>query len=122
MKNRSRFIAISLIATLLSGAALPALAQRPGNVRGAGQVGCGEFLEDRKRDRYVHFYTQWVAGFVSGYNLYSNQASVQSIPDDATIDAYLLKHCRENPLDGIARASGHLIRDLGGYNPPGLKK
>lgn len=122
VKNGSRFFAIASTAILLHVVAPPALAQWVANARGAGTVGCGEFLEDRNADRYKQYYTQWVMGYLSSYNMYKSQTALQTIPDEATIDAYLQKHCRDSPLDGIIRATMFLIRDLGGYSPPGLQK
>lgn len=122
MKNRSRFFAIASTAILLHVVTPPAWAQRAALVRGAGLTGCGAFLEDRKLDRYKQFYTQWVHGYLSGYNIFSNRVALQKIPDEATIDAYLQKHCRDNPLDDVMGATVFLIRDLGGYSPPGLGK
>ena len=122
MKNRLRFFTIAATVVLLNVITVPAWAQRAAGVRGAGNVGCGEFLEDRRLDRYKQVYTEWIAGFLSGYNIYSNQVALQTIPDEATIDAYLQKHCRDNPLDKITRAAFFLIRDLGGQSAPGLRK
>lgn len=92
-------------------------AQRVANARGLGLVGCGEFLEDRKSNAYQQSYAQWVTGFLSGYNLYSVQPKLTRLPDEATIGAYLEKHCRDNPLDTLMPAAMGLIKELGGFNP-----
>lgn len=122
VKNRLLFFTVAATVILLNVMTVPAWAQRAATIRGAGNVGCGQFLEDRRQDRYKQYYTEWIAGFLSGYNIYSNQVVLQKIPDEATIDAYLQKHCRENPLDSVVRAAVFLIRDLGGYSPPSLGK
>ena len=93
------------------------MAQRVGMVNGAGLVGCGEFLEDRKSDRFKQYYTQWVQGYLSAYNLFSSHPQIARIPDEATIDAYLQKHCRDNPLASVINATAFLIGDLGGFKP-----
>ncbi len=100
---------------------MPATAQRGALVRGAGAVGCGQYLQDMKEDRltaqYSAQYYQWVAGYLSAYGFYSDKPALSTIPDQATINAYLEKHCRDRPLDTLTRAVMFLIGDIGGYKP-----
>jgi hypothetical protein len=51
-----------------------------------------------------HIVAAWAAGFISGYNWFNNTNQVTRDLRDETITAYIDKHCRDNPLHGIARA------------------
>lgn len=77
---------------------------------------CGEYLEDMRAGRYDQIYTQWLSGFLSGYNIYSRHPQVK-VPEEATLRAYLDKYCRENPLRHVVGAATPLITDLGGFKP-----
>jgi len=88
-------------------------------VFGAGSVGCGEYLEDRRQNQHSDYYTSYVYGLMSGYNLFGKHQKIGGpAPKVATVHAYLEKHCRDNPLDNMTRASMFLIGDLGGWKPP----
>lgn len=119
--NRIWFVtAIALASVVL--VTPPASSQRVAQMVGAGGVGCGPYLADRKADRYAQFYSQWVQGYLFGYDYFSTQPKLSKIPDEDTIHAFLEKHCREHPLDYIATATNYLISDLGGWTAPSIKK
>jgi hypothetical protein len=84
-------------------------------VRGTGTVGCGTYIEWRNSNNQAALYqsTQWVWGYLHGYNMTTTNAIVQP-PDDDTVAAYLEKFCRDNPLKAVAGGVPQLIEDLGG--------
>jgi hypothetical protein len=100
----------------------PALAQRQGVANGAGMDFCNRITANMKDNHVDSSYTQWVAGYLSGYNLFGDKKQIEEIPDEASLDAYLQKYCRDNPLDRVIWASMSLINELGGYRPPYMKK
>ncbi len=110
-------LAQMLIFAIFISLSVEATAQRAANIKGVGNVGCGEYLQDRRNNQYGQVYAQWVQGFVSGYNFYGQHAQTSSIPDEPTVHAYLEKYCRDNPLENVARATMFLIADLNGYRP-----
>ena len=121
MKQKSSVFAVVVtVASLL--ASMPATAQRKGVAKGAGLEVCEMVLANMKGDHVDAIYTEWIIGYISGYNLFGQQAQLEQIPDGPAMDAYLQKYCRENPLDKVIWASMSLINDLGGYRPPYLKK
>jgi len=98
-----------------------ALAQRGGVGAGAGTIQCGEYLEDRKQNRYGDFYYSWVLGYLSAYNFFASHPQVE-IPAPATIHAFLEKHCRDHPLDRLFQGVNSLLAELGGWRAPYLKQ
>lgn len=112
--------ALSISVALLTS--LPAIAQREGVAKGVGMEVCNRIMASIKGKHIEPAYTQWVAGYLSAYNLFGDQKQIEEIPDDAILDAYLQKYCKENPSDKIIWASMSLISELGGYHPPYMKK
>jgi hypothetical protein len=98
-------------------------AQRSGVTFGAGNVGCGTYIEDRQKSSPGADiqYVQFAQGFLSAYNLYGSQKALESVPRGPTVLAYLDKHCREHPLDDVMSGITSLIGDLGGYRSPSLR-
>jgi hypothetical protein len=97
-------------------------AQRTGAIRGAGNFGCGEYLEDRKKGATQDPITiTWVWGYLSAYNHFSTHKSVD-LPDGPTVLAYMDKHCRDNPLSAISGGTLALLGELGGWQSPAFKK
>lgn len=111
---RPNNVARILIFAAVMSASVQVLAQRVAHLGGAANIGCGEYLQDRKEDRYAQFYSQWVLGFIAGYNFYASQPQTSSTPKEATVHAYLEKYCRENPLKDVGLGAMTLITDLGG--------
>lgn len=121
MKRTSALWAYAAVSSALLSAT-PVAAQRSGVAKGAGLESCEQVLATMKEDHVDTVYTQWVAGYLSGYNLFGEQKQVEEIPDDAKTDAFLQKYCHANPLDKVIWASMSLISELGGYRPPYMKK
>lgn len=102
---------------------MTAQAQRAATATGAGVVGCGDYLEIRRTDNEATTaqYSQWVSGYLFGYNFFSIHpqatTSGDNPPNKATILAYLDKYCRENPLGTVAQGANALIGELGGWRP-----
>lgn len=81
-------------------------------IYGAGSFSCGKWLENRREQggwaQVAN--TTWVAGYVTaaqdhgGLNLKTS--------DTNAMEAFVDKHCRENPLDSILDASRALVRAL----------
>jgi hypothetical protein len=120
MKHRSAilsFFAIS-IALLTSQSAI---AQREGVTMGSGMEVCNRILANMKENHVGSNYTEWVSGYISAYNLFGDQKQIDEMPDSESIDLFLQKYCRANPMDKVIWASMSLITELGGYHPPYLQ-
>lgn len=100
----------------------PALAQRSGVATGAGMEVCKILLSSMQDEHVASSYTQWVVGYLSGYNLFGEQKQLEEIPDEAAMGTFLKRYCREHPTDKVIWASMALINELGGYRPPYMKK
>ncbi len=109
--NKTLLILVALVF------AQAAEAQRIGTVYGAGTTACGEYTDDRKKDRYSDFYTSYVYGYLSAYNMFSMHPAVKAPEKGVTLLAYLDKYCADNPLANMTGASIALISELGGFNP-----
>ena len=90
--------------------------------KGAGLESCEQVIATMKEDHVDTIYTQWVVGYISGYNLFGEQKQVEEIPDEAKTNAFLQKYCRDNPFDKVIWAGMSLISELGGYRPPYMKR
>ena len=103
-----------IIATGILLFAFEAHADRTGIVDGDGTVGCGDYLQDRKNGGRDAMYADWVVGFMSSYNLFGSKSQVEHLPNQATIMAYLDKHCRDSPLSHVVTGAIQLTKDMGG--------
>jgi hypothetical protein len=77
-------------------------AQERNAISGAGVSSCGQYLETLSDQELSHIHVTWAQGFMSGMNMAEYKKDVRpfiALPDAPTIEAYLTKHCRENPLD-----------------------
>ena len=110
-----RVLALLVLAFPLSGHA-----QRLAQLSGAGTVGCGTYLENRRLETPPEWATSWVWGYISAYNFFSSYQQI-SAPDRSTLLAYLDKFCRDHPLDPLAVGTNRLIGDLGGWRPKAQK-
>ena len=101
-----------LVAVVLSLSSVQASTQDK-TVMGAGTTSCGKWSEAR-RIRSVEAATaaQWVAGFLSGSNIESDDADFLKGPDYQGIMAWIDNHCRLNPLDLVVTASFKLRHEL----------
>ncbi len=73
-------------------------------------ISCGKYIKDVENDLQLKkFYSMWIAGFVTGTNL----AKVRKgSTDNAANEAWLLKYCKENPLDPFHKAAIELNKAL----------
>ena len=113
-----KIIACIAVATISLGN--QAFAQRQGISRGAGVVGCGEYLADRAEPTHQYTdgqYASWTMGYLSAYNVATKHPQLSTIPDSDTTLAYLDKFCRNNPLGYVIGGVNCLIGDLGGWKP-----
>jgi hypothetical protein len=122
VKLRSTSFAPAALCLGLQLACVPALAQRTGVATGVGLEVCDRVLASIKDAHVQSDYTQWVVGYLSGYNLFGNQKQLEDIPDAAGMDAYLQQYCHDHPFDKVIWAGMALITELGGYRPPYMKK
>lgn len=88
-------------------------------VYGAGYHTCGKYLADRRKSQHeevvVFYYTSWVKGFVTSFNMFSNKKGIISDLSDDDVVAYLDKYCSNNPLTQVTNAAMCLIGDKGGH-------
>ena len=115
--KKFRLIPPASVLLLALFAELPAGAQRLAEYHGAGNMKCGEYLEDRGLNRSVSDVVQWANGYLAAYNFFAAHPQTKEVPSDSTILAYLDKHCRDNPLHRVAQGLNSLIGDLGGWRP-----
>jgi hypothetical protein len=101
--------AVLLALTLACGAAQ---ASEPFNTVGVGTNSCGKFLEVRsaspqtpEADLLRFMMISWAQGYISGMNAYRAvehpKRAMVALPDPPSIEAYLDKHCRNNPLGNL---------------------
>lgn len=68
-----------------------------------GQASCGAWIAD-KGARAWH--SNWIHGYLSGINMSSfDKPDMLDHVDDEAIAGWIDKHCRDNPLDLLARAT-----------------
>jgi hypothetical protein len=80
---------------------------------GAGSVSCGYWIEVRSQTSLHHQLRQWVFGFISGFNWYTEgrQAIAQ---DQAAVVAFIDQYCKNNPLDSLSLAAAAIVQETGG--------
>lgn len=84
-------------------------------IAGIGTMSCGMHLEWRKDATRSLVLVTWAQGFLSGMNMasFSSGGPLRLIPDDHTIQAYLEKFCRDNPLKIPFMGAAELYNQLG---------
>ena len=99
---------------LLAVASTPAFAAEPAVINGAGLTSCGQFLEDQRERGIEDMYIHWAQGFLSGLNLSDGRAGKELVPlpDAPTINAYLVRHCTQNPLEKPIGGALALYKEL----------
>jgi hypothetical protein len=82
-------------------------------VIGAGSVSCGYWTEVRNDINLHHQLRQWVLGFISGANWYTEgrQAIAQ---DQAAVVAFIDQYCKNNPLHALSYATAAVVQETGG--------
>jgi hypothetical protein len=122
MPNVGANVAKIFLAFAVSTTCMSTAAQRPGYVYGEGAAPCRDYLNDRQLKNRDGMYADWLAGYVTAYNLFSAYPQVE-VPNAAsgfqpTVLAYLDKFCRDNPLGYVVQGADALIGQLGGRKPP----
>lgn len=81
-------------------------------VYGAGTVSCGKWTEVRKL-RVGVAGEQWLAGFVTAFNLYGfgGEDAANGI-DMSGLAGWIDNYCQKNPLDNLSRAAESLVTEL----------
>lgn len=94
---------MKILAALLFALVASANAQSSNAVLiGAGTQPCGKWIDARaKRGEHAELYesliSSWLQGFISALNTAGDSAPV-GLPDPSTMNAFLDKWCRDNPL------------------------
>lgn len=108
---------IGLVALLVSMSCIAADRNGSYSILGRGTVSCGTLLEAHERkDQYsVLFISEWVNGYLTAANrITPGVYDLTEGLDLAARSQWLLKYCRDNPLDKIAAATENLARELKG--------
>lgn len=82
---------------------------------GAGLVSCGEWQQYRSRNdkTAVLQLEAWLAGFLSGYNVASDDHDyLAPKPQSVAYSAWLDNYCARNPLNPVAQAAFALKEEL----------
>lgn len=82
---------------------------------------CGAWANSADEPAVRWQYHSWFRGFVSGYNYGNpnNQIVLGQMPNPQTLDLFVDKYCRDNPLKPFVWATVELIKELA---PPASKK
>ena len=72
---------------------------------GEGLNSCGSWIEERNSSSYG-LKAQWVAGFLSGVNMFANlqvttNDALKQLGDMSAILVWMDNHCRSHPLDTL---------------------
>jgi hypothetical protein len=113
---------------------LPADAQKPTSVRGAGAQSCGQYVQ--AYDQYRPFangntggvmasaaignyaqYEAWIQGYLFGVDSWNRQQLRDF--DRAGMQLWIYNYCEKRPLEIIANAALAFYRTLGGPIPTG---
>lgn len=84
-------------------------------ILGRGTISCGSLVKAHNdRDQYsVIFISEWVNGYITAINI--TTPGVIDLTDGLDVPAreqWLLKYCKEKPLDSLAQATEMLVREL----------
>ncbi len=94
----------------------PCFAQDHGVIWGSGATSCGNFLAEFDGHNYsaVSLDVSWVLGYLTAMNAERtvNKRLPLKYADPNTITAYLVKHCRDNPLHVVFDGTLALTIDL----------
>ena len=98
---------------MLSVCAEVASAQPHQEITYLGTFGCGEVLRAIQQDDRIklNYYGMWVAGYLSGNASARSENYLRGINIES-IDSWIYKYCRENPLDPLIKASSLLASEL----------
>jgi hypothetical protein len=90
-------------AILVSGA-------QAGTIIGEGTISCAKWTEDQRNPDYALMNGAWLAGYLSNYSIYTNDAI--DLPDPAARNGWVSTYCRTHPLDKLWEAADELILEL----------
>lgn len=84
-------------------------------ILGRGTISCGALVKaHNERDKYsVIFVSEWVNGYITATN--TTTPGIKDLTDGLDLparDQWLLKYCKEKPLDSLAQATEMLVREL----------
>jgi hypothetical protein len=113
--NISSKITIFISICVLSIASAKSLAEEKDYtiISGLATLSCGSILEDSKNKVRGAEISDWLNGYVTGYNFYNTNRQVNP-PDRATNIAFIENFCRNNPLSILVSGGAVLVQDLGG--------
>lgn len=111
-------IADWLVSAALLGPACAAAADQTPGIYLYNIQSCGDFLAGQPGAPGRLFAVSFVRGYVSAHNFYNPSRQIRSDLPSNTIEAYVEKYCRENPLNDSGVAAISLVKDLGGVTAP----
>jgi hypothetical protein len=109
-----RFSKASLVTLLLALAPFNVVAQEGVSVSGFSDMSCGAWSRSSSNEFARAQYLIWFRGFISGYNYGrpTGQVMPDQLPSNDTIELYVDKYCRDNPLSGFPGAAFRLVEEL----------
>lgn len=92
----------------------PKLDPQQVSIMGFSKMSCGDWVASQHSDVARAQYLAWLRGFASGYNssTVTGQVRYEDFPDTASLELYIDKYCRENPLAIFPGAAFALMREL----------
>lgn len=109
-------IKVFYVGLILSVAFLPvsAFSSEEQSASGAGTMSCGEYLKHKADTHVLNIFISWSQGFLSGMNIADRIENRQLVllPDASSIEAYLDKYCKDNPLKNPLVGSLLLYKEL----------
>lgn len=109
------------LSCVLAGLALlmPSLAvtsQDAVSIAGFKDMSCGVWARSSNNKFERTQYIIWFRGFISGYNYAKpvGQILPDRLPSNETVELYVDKYCRDNPLAGFPGAAFKLVDELRG--------
>ena len=88
-------------------------AEEGAHVMGGGNLSCGKWIEFRDQPSIHYQLEQWVFGYISGVNWYSDKKQSTPPDGDAAV-AFIDQYCKNNPSDSLALAAAALVQETGG--------
>lgn len=105
-----------LVALTLFVAPITVHSRDPVSVSGFADMSCGAWARSSSSKFERGQYLIWFRGFISGHNYARpvGQVLPDRLPSNETIELYVDKYCRENPLAGFPGAAFKLVNELRG--------
>lgn len=94
----------------------PSLAYAEGEIfRSYGMgMSCGAYVKEMANDNATkNIYSWWLAGFVTGTNIEKGRSTST---DNIAHEAWVLKYCKENPLEAFMTAASKLNKKLDDFS------